>query len=98
MITHKLYPFHFKAAAKPKFADAVVITTLDDMHYGPCLAFADLGYQILCEKPMAPTEKECEEMVAAAKRNDVILAFGHVMRYTNEYMTVKKLITDGTIG
>ena len=47
---------------------------------------------------MAPTEKECIEMVEAAKNNNIILAFGHVMRYTNEYMTVKKLIDDGAIG
>ena len=68
------------------------------MHYEPCLAFSERGYHILCEKPMAPTEKECIEMVEAAKNNNIILAFGHVMRYTNEYMTVKKLIDDGAIG
>ena len=68
------------------------------MHCEPCLAFAERGYHILCEKPMAPTEKECIEMVEAAKNNNIILAFGHVMRYTNEYMTVKKLIDDGAIG
>lgn len=86
------------AASREKFADAVVIATLDDMHHGPCLAFAELGYHILCEKPMAPTEEECKEMVEAAKRNGVILCLGHVLRYTNEFMTVKKLITDGAIG
>ncbi|XP_065672878.1 uncharacterized protein LOC100198727 isoform X4 [Hydra vulgaris] len=83
---------------KEKFADAVIIATLDDLHYEPCLAFSNLGYHILCEKPMAPTEEECEKMVEAAKQNNIILAIGHVMRYTNHYMTVKKLIDDGSIG
>ena len=87
-----------EAASKERFADAVLIATLDDMHYAPCIAFADLGYHILCEKPMAPTEKECEEMVEACKRNNVMLSVGHVLRYNNAYMAVKKIINDGTIG
>ena len=86
------------AAAKEKFADAVLISTLDDMHHAPCVAFADLGYHILCEKPMAPTEKECEEMVEACSRNNVMLVIGHVLRYSNGYMAVKKILLDGTIG
>jgi len=83
---------------REKFADAVVIATLDDLHKAPCIAFANLGYHILCEKPMACTEIECIEMVEASRKNNIILAFGHVMRYTNEYMTVKKLIDEGEIG
>ena len=44
-----------QAAAKEKFADAVVISTLDAMHADPAIAFANKGYHILLEKPMAPS-------------------------------------------
>lgn len=86
------------AAVREKFADAVLIATLDDLHHDPCIAFADLGYHILCEKPMAPTEKECEEMVEACQRNDVMLAIGHVLRYSNGFTRIKEMLDKGAIG
>jgi predicted dehydrogenase len=36
----------------------VLITTQDSDHADSCERFAELGYHILCEKPMAPNEPE----------------------------------------
>ena len=88
----------FQAASKEKFADAVVIATLDHMHKEPAIAFANKGYHILLEKPMAPTLADCEEIVEACKRNKIILAIGHVLRYTPHYLKVKEIIESGKIG
>ena len=44
---------------QPKFADAVIISTPDGLHYAPCMKALEMGYDILLEKPIAPTEKEC---------------------------------------
>ena len=41
-------------ARLPRLADAVLICTQDQMHEAPAIAFAQLGYDILLEKPMAP--------------------------------------------
>ncbi|KAF0715176.1 Aste57867_3525 [Aphanomyces stellatus] len=68
------------AAAVPKFADAVIIATQDAMHADPAVAFADLGYHILLEKPMAPTKAECIRIFDATQRNNVMLSVCHVMR------------------
>jgi predicted dehydrogenase len=65
-----------------RIADAVVIATPDADHVGPAVAFAELGYHILLEKPMAPTEDGCRCIVAAAENAGVIFAVGHVLRYT----------------
>ena len=35
---------------RPKFADAVLITTPDHLHYGPCMAALKAGYDVLLEK------------------------------------------------
>jgi len=43
---------------KPKFADAIIITTPDDLHYGPCMKALAMGYDVLLEKPIAPTYSE----------------------------------------
>jgi predicted dehydrogenase len=87
-----------QAAAREKFAEAVVITTQDAMHLEPVLAFAAKGYHILLEKPMAPTAAECRQIVATVKGHGVILAVGHVMRYTPYTRTLKKMLDAGVIG
>jgi predicted dehydrogenase len=85
-------------AARPKFADAVLICTQDRMHKEPAEAFANLGYHILLEKPMAPTEEECRDIVTAAEKNNVILAVGHVMRYMPYTRALKEVVDSGELG
>jgi predicted dehydrogenase len=79
-------------------ADAVIIATQDAMHLGPAVAFANKGYNILLEKPMAPDEKSCREIVDTIIRNKVIFSVCHVLRYTNYTQKLKAIIDSGTIG
>lgn len=101
--THKLRDkFVFndwrEAADRRRFADAVLICTQDAMHTEPALAFAEKGYHILLEKPMAPTADECRRIVAAAKQSGKLFAVCHVMRYTAYSRRLKELIDSGVIG
>jgi predicted dehydrogenase len=86
------------AAARERLADAVLICTQDAMHLEPSIAFARKGYHILLEKPMAPDEESCRQIVAAAKEAGVIFAVCHVMRYTNYTRALKKILDEGRIG
>ena len=85
-------------AARPRFADGVIITTQDAMHAEPAVAFANLGYHVLLEKPMAPNPDDCRRIVDAAKRNDIIFAVCHVMRYTSYTQQLKAILDAGRIG
>lgn len=85
-------------AAVPRLADAVVIATLDDLHTAPAIAFARLGYHILLEKPMAPTEAECAQIVAEVKRAGVLFGVCHVLRYTPYTRKLKEVLDSGAIG
>lgn len=85
-------------AACPKMADAVLITTHDAMHVAPVEAFAEKGYHILLEKPMAPDEAGCRRIVEVVKHYGVILSVCHVLRYTPYTQQLVKLIRTGTIG
>ena len=85
-------------AKRPKFADAVIITTQDRMHLEPALAFANLKYDILIEKPLAPDMFECRDLIAAAEQNNIILSVCHVLRYTNYTKKLKEIIDSGIIG
>jgi predicted dehydrogenase len=85
-------------AARPKFADAVVIATPDHLHTEPAVAFADLGYHVLLEKPMAPSPDECRRIADAAVRNGVMLAVCHVMRYTRYTEQLQQIVASGRLG
>lgn len=87
-----------QAAMLPKFADAVIISTQDNMHVEPAIAFAEKGYAILLEKPMAPNEEDCVRIVKAVKKAGVIFAVCHVMRYTRYSILLKELVNSGAIG
>ncbi|MET9607159.1 Gfo/Idh/MocA family oxidoreductase [Streptomyces sp. NPDC006512] len=85
-------------AARGRVADAVLVCTLDRDHLEPVLAFAALGHHILLEKPMALTEGECRRIVAAVEEAGVILAVGHVLRYTPYTRALKGVVDSGRLG
>lgn len=85
-------------AGRERFADAVVISTQDSLHVEPAVAFAEKGYHILLEKPIAPTEKECQIVTDAVKKAGVIFGVCHVLRYTNYSKKVKEIIDSGALG
>ncbi|HOT92480.1 MAG TPA: Gfo/Idh/MocA family oxidoreductase [Anaerolineae bacterium] len=86
------------AAARPRFADAVIIATQDRMHTEPAIAFAKLGYHVLLEKPMAPTPEECRAVVDTAKAAGILFGVCHVMRYTRFTQRLKAMVEAGVIG
>jgi predicted dehydrogenase len=83
---------------RPKFADAVIISTPDQLHYGPCLAALEAGYDVLLEKPIAPSEQECRDILAAASRTGRIVAVCHVLRYAPYFVKLRELMLGGAIG
>lgn len=85
-------------AARSRFADAVIIATQDAMHLEPALAFAQKGYAILLEKPMAPDPASCQRIVDAVIANNTLFGVCHVLRYTNYTQQLKALLDRGTIG
>ena len=87
-----------EVVARPRFADAVIIATQDPLHAEPAIAFADLGYHILLEKPMAPNAADCRRIAAAAQANGVMFAVCHVLRYTTYTKKVKEIVTSGRLG
>ncbi len=83
---------------REKFADAVIVATQDRMHYAPVMAAIDKGYDMLLEKPVAPTPEECIEIEKAALEKGVKIVVCHVLRYTDFYRAIKKFIDDGRLG
>src|SRR5207302_3557759 len=85
-------------AAQARLADAVIVTTPDREHVGPACRFAELGYHVLLEKPIAPTRAGCIEVIDAVEKAGVILAACHVLRYTTYTHQVKTILGEGRLG
>ncbi|MEH7378266.1 Gfo/Idh/MocA family protein [Neobacillus drentensis] len=81
-----------------KIADIAIICTLDRDHFKPTMRALELGYHVLLEKPMSPDPLECIAMEKAAKKYNRQLTIGHVLRYTEFWSTIKKVIAKGEIG
>lgn len=82
----------------PKFADAMVISLPDDLHYEACMKALELGYDVLLEKPMAQSAKECRDLLAKSKKTGRIMATCHVLRYAPYFLAMREVIRRGIIG
>lgn len=82
----------------PKFADAMVIATPDNLHFDPCMKALALGYDVLLEKPMAQTADQCRKLLAQSKKYGRILATCHVLRYSPYFITLKYVLDHKYIG
>jgi predicted dehydrogenase len=83
---------------KPKFADAIIITMPDNLHYEPCMKALEMGYHVLLEKPIAPTEQEVRNILAQQKKYGKIVAVCHVLRYAPYFIKLKQMIDSGMVG
>jgi myo-inositol 2-dehydrogenase/D-chiro-inositol 1-dehydrogenase/scyllo-inositol 2-dehydrogenase (NAD+) len=85
-------------AIKKEDFDAVFITTPTFTHHPLTVEAAEAGKHIFCEKPMALTLKEADEMISVARRNNVKLQIGFMRRFDPEFRKAKSLIDEGVIG
>ena len=81
-----------------KIADMAIISTLDRDHFDPGMAAIGLGYDLLMEKPIAPTAEECNTLTAYAIEKNVKVVVCTVLRYTPFFITLKNIIDSGKIG
>lgn len=79
-------------------ADAVVVSTPTFTHRELTVAAARAGRHVLCEKPMALDEAECEAMIAAAHAGGVVLQIGFMRRFQPEFAEARRRIEAGDIG
>lgn len=78
--------------------DVVDICTPTHTHHPLVMAAAQAGKQIICEKPLARTLTEAQEMVSVCDEQGVKLMVGHVVRYFPEYVAAQAQVAAGAIG
>lgn len=78
--------------------DAVIIASPNHLHATHACDAARARKHVFCEKPMAPTLRECDEMIAVAEENEVKLMVAQVLRYFPVFQETRRLIESGVIG
>jgi len=78
--------------------DAVSVCTTNVSHAEITIAALEAGKHVLCEKPMATSLKDCQDMVDTAKEQGRFLMIGHNQRLAKAHMRAKELLDGGIIG
>jgi len=78
--------------------DAVAIATPQFSHRDLAVEAFGHGKHVFCEKPLACTVEECDDMIAAAKEADRVFIVGQQMRYHLHLQKIAELIQDAVIG
>jgi predicted dehydrogenase len=78
--------------------DAVDICLPTDLHEPVTGAAMAAGKHVLCEKPMALTEADCELMIEAANKHKRVLMIGQVLRFWPEYLALQEFAASKKYG
>lgn len=93
----RVYDSYQEMLADPAI-DAVSVCVANDAHAEVTVAALEAGKHVLCEKPMAMSLAECEQMVAAAKKSGKYLMVGHNQRLVKAHARARQLVSEGAIG
>ncbi len=78
--------------------ELVVIATPNDAHFHMAKLCLENGKHVVLEKPMVTTSAEGEELIALAKANALVLSVFQNRRWDGDYLTIKKIIEERSIG
>jgi len=78
--------------------DVLDICSPTHLHHEMALKAASAGKHIVCEKPLARTTKQAQEIVNACRKAGVQLLVAHVVRFFPEYALAHSAMVEGQIG
>ena len=81
-----------------KEIDAVYLLLPNSLHAEYTVRAANAGVHVLCEKPMATSEAECAQMIAAARDANVRLMIGYRLHYGAANLAAIELAQSGKLG
>src|SRR5260221_797825 len=70
----------------------------NDQHRAYTVRAARHGVHVLCEKPLAVTERECEAMIAACRRHRVKLMTAYRLHFERATLKALGSARDGKLG
>ena len=98
-----------KSSVKPKFVknleellqmdlEAIFVITPNYTHKDIVISCLEAGKHVWCEKPMALTVEECNEMIGAVERTGKMLQIGTQRRHSPEYKQLIDVVRNKPVG
>ena len=93
------YPYErYDECLRSGDVDAVYIALPNSMHAEYSVRAANAGVHVLCEKPMAVTEKECQAMIRAARNHRVKLMIAYRLHFEQANLKAIEIVKSGKLG
>ncbi len=93
-----VYYTDYKTLLKEEKIDAVSVCLPNYLHAPVSIDALKAGCHVLCEKPMATSQKEAEDMIGAAQDTNKKLMIGHNQRFVASHVKAKELIEKNELG
>ena len=78
--------------------DIVLCATPNDVHKDIVISSLLAGKNVICEKPVALSTADFDDMVAAAEKSGKLLSVHHNRRWDVDFLAMKGLVASGEIG
>ncbi len=88
----------YRTLLKDPSLDAVHVCTPNALHFPMAMAALEAGKNVLCEKPLATTVAEAEQLVAKAKEKNLANCTFHNLRYYPMVQQMRRLRESGELG
>jgi myo-inositol 2-dehydrogenase/D-chiro-inositol 1-dehydrogenase len=88
----------YRALIEQADVDVICIGVPNDLHCEITVAAASAGKHVICEKPLARTLAEADEMIAACSRAGVLLMYAEELCFAPKYVRAKELADEGALG
>ena len=88
----------FEALCKDESVELVVVATPSFQHPEQVIHALTCGKHVVCEKPMAESVAQADEMIAAAERSPGILTIFQNRRFSSDFIKVREVVQSGKLG
>src|SRR5215470_16976053 len=88
----------YRELARRPDVDLVSVAAPNSLHRDIVVAAAEAGKHVVCEKPLARTLREADEMIAACRRAGVKLMYAEEICFAPKYVRAKELADEGALG
>lgn len=86
------------AVANDEEVDLVLVATPNDVHKEIAIKMMEHKKAVLCEKPVAMSSEQLEEMIQCSNTHNVTFAVNQNRRYDRDFLTAKKIIENSELG
>jgi len=88
----------FNAVLEDKTVELIVIAIPNDQHRDIAIKVMEAGKNVICEKPVALSSVELQDMIDAAVKNNVVFTVHQNRRWDEDFLTIKQIFENNMLG